>query len=88
MDDRRRHQLVLYYARNDPLVEQLSIADYANTALLHNAQANNAPAVLTINGSTLTINPNDGFQGKFLVTATVGDGNGGSDSEQFTVTVT
>ena len=28
---------------SDPLVEQLSTADYANTALLHNAQPNLAP---------------------------------------------
>ena len=28
---------------SDPLVEQLSTADYTNTALFHNAQPNNAP---------------------------------------------
>jgi hypothetical protein len=72
---------------SDPLVEQLSLADYANTALLHSATANNAPAVLSTSGSTLTINPHDTFSGRFVVTATVSDGRGGSDSETFFVTV-
>jgi hypothetical protein len=71
----------------DPLVEQLSSADYANTALLHSAQPNLAPTTLSISGSTLTINPNDTFRGRFLVTVTVNDGRGGSDSETFFVTV-
>jgi len=73
---------------DDPMVEQASAAAYANTSLLHNAQANSAPASLSVNGSTLTVNPNDGFRGKFYVTATVSDGNGGSDSKRFTMTVT
>jgi hypothetical protein len=42
---------------------------------------------LSISGSTLTINPNDKFSGRFLVTVTVNDGRGGSDSETFFVTV-
>jgi hypothetical protein len=73
---------------NDPLVEQVSTAAYANTSLLYSAQANNAPATLSINGSTLTINPNAGFRGKFYVSATVSDGRGGTDSKQFAVVVT
>ena len=72
----------------DPLVEQLSTAAYANTSLLYNALANNAPATLAINGSTLSINPNDGFRGKFYVSATVSDGRGGTDSKLFAVIVT
>jgi hypothetical protein len=72
---------------SDPLVEQVSAAAYANTALLHSAPANNAPASLSVNGSTLTINPNDGFRGKIYVTATVNDGQGGTDSKQFTLLV-
>ena len=72
----------------DPLVEQLSTAAYANTALLYNALANNGPALLTIDGSTLTINPHVGFRGKFYVSATVSDGRGGTDSKQFAVVVT
>jgi hypothetical protein len=71
----------------DPLVEQLSTADYANTALLYNAAINNAPAVLGVSGNTLTINPNDTYHGRFVVTASVNDGRGGSDSETFFVTV-
>jgi hypothetical protein len=73
---------------NDPLVEQVSTAAYTNTSLLYNAQPNGAPALLTVNGNTLTINPNDGYRGKFYVTATVSDGQGGTDSKQFAVTVT
>jgi hypothetical protein len=72
----------------DPLVEQLSTAAYANTSLLYNALANNAPATLAINGSTLSINPHDGFRGKFYVNATVSDGRGGTDSKLFAVIVT
>jgi hypothetical protein len=72
---------------NDPVVEQLSPAVYANTALLHSAQPNNAPAVLSVNGSTLSINPHDTYSGRLVVTATVSDGHGGTDSETFFVTV-
>ena len=72
---------------SDPLVEQLSTADYANTALLHSAQPNLAPVVLSISGNTLTINPTDTYHGRFVVTVTVNDGRGGSDSETFFVTV-
>jgi hypothetical protein len=70
----------------DPLVEQLSTADYANTALVHNASVSNLPAVLSVSGSTLTINPTNGFRGRFIVTVHVSDGRGGSDSEEFFVT--
>jgi methionine-rich copper-binding protein CopC len=76
------------FLANDPLVEQVSVAAYTNTALLHSAQPNNAPATLTVNGSTLVINPNAGFRGKFIVTVTVSDGQGNTDSEQFRVNVT
>ncbi len=72
----------------DPLVEQLSTAAYVNTALLYNAQSNSAPATVTIQGSTLSINPDDSFRGKFYVSVTVSDGRGGTDSKQFAVTVT
>jgi methionine-rich copper-binding protein CopC len=71
----------------DPVVEQLSTADYANTALLYNAAINNAPAVLGVSGNTLTINPTDTYAGRLVVTATVNDGRGGTDSETFFVTV-
>jgi len=72
---------------DDPLQEQLSTVDYANTALLYNAATNNAPAVLTVVGDMLNINPTDTYTGRFVVTATVSDGNGGSDAETFFVTV-
>jgi hypothetical protein len=72
---------------NDPLVEQVSVAAYQNTALLHNAQPNNAPATFSVNGSTLVINPNNGFRGKFFVTVSVSDGHGNNDSETFKVNV-
>jgi len=72
---------------NDPLVETLDAGHWQNPALLHDAAATNAPAAVSVNGSALTINPNDGFTGRFVVTANVSDGQGGSDSETFTVTV-
>jgi hypothetical protein len=72
---------------SDPLVEQLSTAAYANTAVLHNAQPNTAPVALSVSGNTLTINPNDSYHGRFVVTVSVSDGRGGNDSETFFVTV-
>jgi hypothetical protein len=72
---------------NDPVVEQLATAAFANTALLHNAAANTPPATLSVSGNTLTINPNDTFTGRFAVTVTVSDGRGGIDSETLFVTV-
>ncbi len=60
---------------NDPLVEQLMTASYANTSLLYNATANNAPGTVSVNGYTLTINPNvHVFVGKFVLTVSVNDG--------------
>jgi len=73
---------------NDPLIDTLTAAYWTNPALLHNAAANNAPAVLSINGNVLTINPTSGFTGKFYVNVSVNDGQGNSDSEQFQVLVT
>jgi hypothetical protein len=70
------------------LVEQVSVPAHTNTALLHRAQPSNAPATLTVNGITLVINPQAGFRGKFIVTVTVSDGQGNTDSEQFRVNVT
>jgi hypothetical protein len=72
---------------NDPLVEQLSTADYANTALVHNAPVNSPPAAISVSGNTLTINPADTFRGRFMITVTVSDSRGGSDSETLFVTV-
>jgi hypothetical protein len=76
------------FLANDPLVDQASVAAYTNTTLLHSAQPNNAPATVTVNGGTLVINPNAGFRGKFVVTVTVSDGHGNTDSETFRVNVT
>ena len=42
---------------------------------------------LSVSGSTLTINPTDTYAGRFVVTATVNDGRGGTDSKTFFVTV-
>ncbi|MEX2213887.1 MAG: choice-of-anchor B family protein, partial [Phycisphaeraceae bacterium] len=72
----------------DPLIETLDATHWQNPALLHNAAANNPPAILTVNGNTLTINPNDSFTGKFYVTVLVSDGQGSTDSEVFLVNVT
>jgi PKD repeat protein len=69
----------------DTLLEQLDPALWTNPALLYNAPANAAPAELTLNGTTLNINPNNGFVGQFVVTVSVSDGMGGADSETFRV---
>jgi hypothetical protein len=72
---------------NDPLVEQLSAADYANTALVHNAAVNSPPATLSVRGNTLTINPTDTFRGRFVITVTVSDNRGGTDRETLFITI-
>jgi hypothetical protein len=72
---------------NDPVVEQLSVEDYATTALLHNAPASGPPVALSVNGSTLTIDSAEGFSGRFVVTVSVSDGRGGTDRETFFVTI-
>ncbi len=74
-------------AANDLLVETVGTAAHTNTALLYNAQANNAPATVVVNGSTLVVTANQGFTGKFYVTVSVSDGRGGSASETFKVAV-
>ena len=45
-------------------------------------------AAVSVSGSTLTIDREDGFVGAVVVTVTASDGRGGTDSETFTVTVT
>ncbi|MEQ1828390.1 MAG: Ig-like domain-containing protein [Pirellula sp.] len=70
----------------DPLVAQLSVDVYNNPVMLLSA-VNNSPATVSLVGNVLTIDPNDGFVGKFVVVANASDSFGGSDSEAFFVTV-
>lgn len=72
---------------NDVLIQQFSVDVYNNPQLLFNP-SNVPPASVSLVGNILTINPNDDFVGKFAVIAKVDDGFGGTDSEQFFVTVT
>ena len=73
---------------NDTLIASLSSIDYSDTSLLWAAAANNAPAIVSVSGNTLTINPNLGYVGYFYVTVVVSDGQGGTDTKTFKVTVT
>ena len=73
---------------NDTLIANLSSNDYSNTSLLWNAAVNNAPVQVSVNGNTLTINPNAGYVGYFYVTVVVSDGHGGTDTKTFKVSVT
>ncbi len=80
-------ELRKYDGYTNPLIEKLSVTTYANVSLLNDASANNAPAVLSVAGNIVTINPSDTYIGKFAVTASVNDGRGGSDSKSFFVNV-
>ena len=74
---------------NSELVAQLSPATHADPALLHDAQPGAAvPAVVSVNGTTLTIDPNAGFVGTFGVLLTATDVGGLTDSEWIRVDVT
>ena len=60
---------------------------HADPALLHDAQAGQPHAAVSVIGRTLTIDREDGFVGAVVVTVTASDGRGGTDSKTFTVTV-
>ena len=65
----------------------LGPAVYADPSLLWNAQNTAVPAALVISGNQLTITPNAGYSGTFVVFVTVDDGHGGTASRSFKVTV-
>jgi len=70
-----------------PAIATLSPAYYADPRLLHDARLiRPSDVVLTLNGSTLTVNPRNGLTGDFRVQVTAGDGQL-SDSKTFQVTV-
>lgn len=61
---------------------------YADPPLLHDAMPDQPHAAVSVSGSTLTIDREDGFIGAVVATVTASDGRGGTDSKTFTVTVT
>ena len=75
---------------NSEPVAQLSPDTHADPSLLYDAQptAGTPVANVSINGSTLTIDPNAGFVGTFGVLLTATDSGGLSDSELIRVDVT
>ena len=75
---------------NAELVASLSPATHADPALLYDAQAGvgTPNATVTINGSTLTVDPNAGFVGSFGVLITATDVGGLSDTALIRVDVT
>ena len=65
------------------LVAHLGPAVYADPSLLWNAPNSAAPATLTVATNQLTIAPNVGYLGTFVVLVTVDDGHGGKASGSF-----
>jgi hypothetical protein len=69
------------------LVASLGTAVYNDPSLLYNAQNTAVPVTLSVSGNQLTIAPNSGFLGTFVIFVTVDDGHGGTASRSFKVTV-
>ena len=68
------------------LVAQLGTAYYNNPALLTGATNTAVPVTLSVTGNQLTITPNTGYTGTFVVIAAVTDGQT-TASRSFKVTV-
>jgi subtilisin family serine protease len=68
------------------LVAHLGTAVYTDPSLLWNAQNTAVPTTLGIAGNVLTITPNTGYTGAFVIIASVNDGQA-SASQSFRVTV-
>jgi hypothetical protein len=68
------------------LVAHLGMAAYNDPSILWNATNTSVPAALSVSGNVLTITPNAGFTGSFVVIATVSNG-GMMASRSFKVTV-
>lgn len=70
-------------------IATLSPATYDNPALLYDAQPGQpVPAVASVDGNVLTVDPNEGFIGAFSVQVTATDSGGLTDSSLILVTVT
>jgi Subtilase family len=72
---------------NGTLMGNVGASYYANIALLYDAVPD-PHAALSVSGTTLTVDRENGFVGAVVVIVTAGDGHGGSDSKTFTLTVT
>ncbi|MEQ1830569.1 MAG: LamG-like jellyroll fold domain-containing protein, partial [Pirellula sp.] len=70
----------------DLLIERLPSDDYADPSRLHSPQSNLPIASWSVDGNDLTINPNNGYAGRFMVDVRASDGQS-SDSQAFLVTV-
>jgi hypothetical protein len=69
------------------LVAHLGPAVYDDPSLLWNAQDTPVPVSSTVVGNQLTIAPDSGHTGTFVIFVTVDDGHGGKASRSFKVTV-
>jgi hypothetical protein len=69
------------------VVATLPTADYTDPSLLYNAQAATIPVTLSVSGNRLTITPNSGYSGTFVVIVTISDGRA-TTRQRFKVTVT
>ena len=76
----------LYRYSGRQLIVTLNSSVHANPAQLHDPLTGTDVVVLSISGTTLTIDPVAGFSGVLFVTASVSDGVR-SDSEEFQLTV-
>src|SRR5205807_1007370 len=69
------------------LVAHLGTAVYADPTLLYAATNDAVPVGLGVAGNQLTIAPNAGYAGTFVIVAAVDDGHGGTARRSFRVTV-
>src|SRR5262249_22663201 len=60
---------------------------YADPRLISSAPANQPHATFSISGSTLTVTRDPAWNSAMVITVTVSDGHGGTDTETFTVNV-
>jgi hypothetical protein len=66
----------------------LSATDAEGDSLTYSYIINSGSVTGSLSGNVLNLNPNLGWNGIASITVTVDDGNGGTDSETFTLTVT
>ncbi len=69
----------------DPLVERLTQSHHDDLSLLTDAALDASPVDVQIDEKRIVFLPENDYLGRFVVTVTVEDGNGGIDSETFLV---
>ena len=70
-----------------PKILVLNATDVENDSLTYTATVDSGNVTATVVGNALTLTPAANWSGVATITVTVNDGNGGTDSETFTLTV-